>query len=280
MRKISCLIAILVLISSTSVFGGNIASQIPYAKATTLAPAKYTFRFSLWDVASEGREETNRVWWEEKNMTLPTSKKITTTLGSVTNVSKRSGPLGDVDFSVQYWVQVEKLESDGVTYTPIGAKTKFTVVPYAMWSAQGGDDKSVVAGNGLVSSVDANGDLEITAIGNMLASPSVQAAGFGTGARVGRRGLPQDLGHPRPRRSRRARSAALVPAHGRPSALRRRLDLFRRPGGGGHHAGVGRRRRHAEEGLVGPDALFLPGGCRMGPADAAPRRGGSGYPPR
>jgi len=37
-----------------------------------------------------------------------------------------------VDFSEQYWVMVEKLAPDGVTYRTVGGRTRLTVVPYAI----------------------------------------------------------------------------------------------------------------------------------------------------
>ena len=126
-----------------------VTPQISFSKETDLSPAIYTFRFSLWDVPSGGGEETNRIWWEVKNIELLT-ETLTTNLGSVFDNKKRSGPLRDLDFSEQYWVQVEKLEADGVTYTPVGGRTKLTIVPYAFWSAQSGGVTSLTAGDGLM----------------------------------------------------------------------------------------------------------------------------------
>lgn len=137
--------------------------KIFYTKETALLPDNYTMRFSIWDIGSGGTINPNRVWWEEKNINLTTST-ISTFLGNQANAGLRSGPLGDLDFSQQYWVQVEKLEADGTTYTPVGARTKFSFVPYAMYSleaASGGSVTSVTAGNGL-SGTSAVGDITLS----------------------------------------------------------------------------------------------------------------------
>jgi len=95
--------------------------QISYSQTTTLAAGTYTMRFSLWDSATVGAG--TMVWSEEKTITVPSTKTITTNLGTVT-------PLTTVDFSKQYWVQVD-VDNGGV-YTMVGtARTAFRMVPYA-----------------------------------------------------------------------------------------------------------------------------------------------------
>ena len=134
----SILSLVISLFLTGQVWGAPVAQQIPFTTTTTLTvPDTYTFRFSLWDIATGGTAGANRGWWEIKDIDM-TTKTLTTNLGSVTAGVKRSGLLGDLDFSVQYWVQVEKLETDGKTWTVVGKRTKFNIVPYAMWSAQGG----------------------------------------------------------------------------------------------------------------------------------------------
>jgi len=149
------------LLSAVVAWAGPVSQQIPFTKTTTLAvPDTYTFRFSLWDIATGGTAGANRVWWEIKDIDM-TTNTLTTDLGSVTINSKRSGPLANVDFSEQYWVQVEKLGANGKTWTVVGMRTKFNIVPYAMWSAQGGDAISVTAGNGLTGTTGPEGDITL-----------------------------------------------------------------------------------------------------------------------
>lgn len=155
MRKVSLMVmAVGLMLGALGATGWAtpVPEQLYITKATTLAvPETYTFRFSLWDVASGGTESPDMAWWESKSLYL-TSTNLATQLGSVTDPANRSGLLANLDFSQQYWLQVEKLEADGVTYTVLGNRTRFNVVPYALWSAQGGNVTSVNAGDGLVGS--------------------------------------------------------------------------------------------------------------------------------
>ena len=159
MRKwiVISVLSLVWLVLSGLAWAGLTSQQIYYTKATTglTVPGTYTFKFSLWSASSGGSE----IWWEKKDVSM-TTKTLTTYLGSVTDISRRSGLLGDLDFSQQYWVQVEKLELDGTTWTAVGTRTKFNMVPYAMWSAQGGDVNSVTAGDGLTST-DTTGDITL-----------------------------------------------------------------------------------------------------------------------
>ena len=155
----------------TTAWAKPMVANIYFTKATELAvPATYTFRFSIWDVAKGGTNANNRVWWEEKNVVM-TDTTLSTYLGDVADPAKRSGPLGDVDFSEQYWVLVEKLGLDGVTYRVVGGRSRLNVVPYAMWSetsGSGGSGISVAAGAGLTSS-DVDGVLTL----NIGAGPGI-----------------------------------------------------------------------------------------------------------
>jgi uncharacterized protein YjbI with pentapeptide repeats len=163
-KNIMSLIVFAVLLSAASGHAAPVNEQLYFYKATTglTVPATYTFRFSLWDAASAGTE----IWWEKKNVSM-TSATLATYLGSVTNTDNRSDRLANLDFSEQYWVQIEKLETDGVTWSPVGSRTKLTVVPYAMYSvasetaASGGSVPSVTAGDGMTSVVSVGGDVTL-----------------------------------------------------------------------------------------------------------------------
>jgi parallel beta-helix repeat protein len=163
MQKALILIFVMVLaIGIGTGFASPVSQQIYFTKDTTGSvltyPATYTLRFSLWNVGSGGTEP-NEVWWEIKKIKM-TSATLSTYLGSITDPGFRSDLLGVLDFSRQYWVQVEKDNGNG-TYTVIGTRTKLNVVPYAMWSAQGGDVTSVAAGEGLSSNGD-TGDVALS----------------------------------------------------------------------------------------------------------------------
>ncbi len=148
--KKTLMIAFLVLFCASSVWGSSVAQEVYFTTSTTLAfPATYTFRFSLWDVPSGGTATADRAWWEQKSIYMTTST-ITTRLGHATVPYQTSGPLADLDFFHQYWVQVERKKADG-TYAVVGSRVLLKVAPYAMWSAQGGDVNSVSAGDGLIS---------------------------------------------------------------------------------------------------------------------------------
>ena len=74
-----------------------VIKEIYYQKKTTLTyPKVYTFRFSLYDAESGG----GVIWSEEKPMNM-TNATIKTYLGEIT-------PFDLVDFSQQYWVQVDR----------------------------------------------------------------------------------------------------------------------------------------------------------------------------
>jgi hypothetical protein len=112
--------AVMLIIGVTTVWGVPVIKQLPFSKTTNLTPATYTFKFSLWDAYSNGAE----VWSEEKGVKM-TSKTLKTNLGTLT-------PLDTVDFSQQFWVQVER--NDGGIYTVVGTRTRLALAPYALWS--------------------------------------------------------------------------------------------------------------------------------------------------
>jgi hypothetical protein len=104
-----------------------------YTKKTTYVPsATDIFRFTLWDAETGG----TKVWEEEKSIDL-SGNLIKTYLGDTT-------PLDDVDFSQQYWVQVERKKRDG-TYVVLGTRDILGVVPYALWSQ--GSSESITPGS-------------------------------------------------------------------------------------------------------------------------------------
>jgi hypothetical protein len=128
----------------------NIASaetaikQIYFTKKTSLTyPATYTFRLSLWDSETAG----NEAWSEEKPIRL-TGSTLKAYLGDTIS-------LETVDFSEQYWVQVERRKGDG-TYVLIGDRDMLGMVPYALWSAT--SSESVIPGSHTHSADDITSD--------------------------------------------------------------------------------------------------------------------------
>ena len=123
---------ILLWMASTA-FAETAIKQIYFTKKTSLNyPATYTFRLSLWDSEAEG----NEAWSEEKPIRL-TGATLKTYLGDAIS-------LETVDFSEQYWVQVERRKGDG-TYVLIGERDVLPMVPYAFWSAT--SSESVIPGS-------------------------------------------------------------------------------------------------------------------------------------
>jgi hypothetical protein len=120
----------------TSAWAQNPIKSIKYQTVTTLPHAVYTMKFSLYDAASSG----NMVWSEQKSINLTTTSTITTYLGSI-------APLDPAFFTQQLWVQVEDCTT---SCAPVGTRDRLVMVPYAMWSENGGVSL-IVAGNGLTS---------------------------------------------------------------------------------------------------------------------------------
>jgi len=162
------LFSMTMLVAAGSIFAVPASEQLYYTKTTGLSAGSHLLRFSLWTVGSGGTEATNMIWWEDKTLNL-TSGTVTTYLGSVTAAASRSGLLGDVDFSQQYWVQIDAVSgtAPNYVYTPVGARTKLNMVPYAMHSitsesaASGGSVPSVTAGSGLTSTTTPAGDITL-----------------------------------------------------------------------------------------------------------------------
>ena len=132
--------------------------KIIYQKSTSLLPATYIMKFSLYDVSTGG----NPVWHEDdKSINLTSTSTISTFLGSKT-------PLDPAFFTKQLWVQVEDCTTSCVV---VGTRDRLSMVPYAMWSESGGGVSSIVAGNGLTAS---------STTGNVVLN-----VGAGTGITVG-----------------------------------------------------------------------------------------------
>ena len=107
-----------------SAWGAEVAPELFFTMKTTLtANATYTFRFSLWDTDTGG---TAWVWSEEKPVKL-TGVKINTYLGDSTETG-----LAGIDFSQQYWVQVERKTKKG--FVVVGTRIMLGLTPYAIWA--------------------------------------------------------------------------------------------------------------------------------------------------
>ena len=117
----SILVASFLLLLMNSVWGEPAPRQIYYTKK--VSSGTYTFKFSLWDAETEG----TKVWEEEKTLKV-TGGLIKTYLGDATS-------LDGVDFSQQYWIQVERMKNN--EYILAGNREKLGVVPYALWSGNG-----------------------------------------------------------------------------------------------------------------------------------------------
>lgn len=110
-----------------SAWSAPVAREIPYAKKTRLAfPARYAFRFSLWDSASGGAAP---LWQEEKSVGLRADSTIRTHLGD-------ANPLVAAHFTQQLWVQVERRTSRG--YVILGPRDMLRAAPYALGARSGG----------------------------------------------------------------------------------------------------------------------------------------------
>lgn len=102
---------------------------IPVSKpaGSLVRPRNYTFRFSLWDAAAGG----SLIWSEQKVVTLK-SATLSHLLGSVDPVGN---PLDPALFADQLHLQVEVLSRGA--WRPLGTRTTFNAVPYALMSASG-----------------------------------------------------------------------------------------------------------------------------------------------
>jgi len=162
------LVAMAMVMMVTTAWAVPVDEKLYFSKATTLTAGTHLLRFSLWDKASGGTAIPDMVWWEIKNMTL-TSGAVSTYLGNVALPANRSGLIGDLDFSVQYWVQIDEVSGTppAYTFTSVGTRTKLNIVPYAMHSitsetaAAGGSVNSVIAGSGLTETVSPAGDVTL-----------------------------------------------------------------------------------------------------------------------
>ena len=131
MKRTACCVIVflsILFLLTTTAWSPPVIRHIYYQKKTTLAyPSSPTLKFSLWDEETEGME----VWSEEKRVSL-TSNTIKTYLGD-------ANPFDDValDFSRQYWVQVDRKTRAG--YVPLGERDRLGITPYSFWSVYGNE---------------------------------------------------------------------------------------------------------------------------------------------
>lgn len=117
---------VILLLIQGELWAKPIIKRIYYQKETTLSyPATRTFRFSFWLTSTGG---TAPIWSEEKQVNM-TDAYIKTYLGDTTLFDKVP-----VDFSQQYWVQVERWRASDSTWVRVGPRDRLGVVPYALWS--------------------------------------------------------------------------------------------------------------------------------------------------
>jgi hypothetical protein len=154
MRKHTLIFGLLVVAAFvfgywSSILAAPVEAVIPYQTKVSLSyPKNYTFRFSLWDAEIGG----NEVWAEVQEKRL-TSATLKVNLGEGT---PEGVGLGEVDFSQQLFVQLQRYRPAFDDYVVVGTRQPFTMIPYAMWSAtsaSGGTITQVVAGQGLTSDV-------------------------------------------------------------------------------------------------------------------------------
>ena len=180
MKRIFVFVAMLFVLSISSSWGATpvkeyILYSLPFPTLTS--GEAYTIRFSLWDAAP--LTNGNMVWSEEKSIVLPGDKTITTNLGSVVTLTT-------ADFSKQYFLQVDTKDTTTGTYTPVGTRTRFTMVPYAIYAETGGSITSVTAGSGLTGG-GTEGDLTLSVaaggiVSSMLRNNAVTTGKIATGA--------------------------------------------------------------------------------------------------
>ena len=165
--KHSFLVLLILLVAVTSALAIPI-EQIPYTKKTTLPyPNNYVLRFSLCDEPVWGAGDCS--YWSEEKIVPMNSAKIITSLGDTV-------PLSGLDFSRQYYVQVERKKGDGTYKILATTRDMLSVVPYAMWSAS----SDAVSPSGGVVSVEAGTGLTGGGIGTVILN-----VGAGTGIIAG-----------------------------------------------------------------------------------------------
>jgi len=128
-RKHFALLTVLfLLLAVTSICAEPVKKELYYEKKTTLNyPAKYTLRFSLWNLESGGDEAVNMVWEDADVVMALSNPKIRYYLGS-----NPLAPLLGIDFSQQLWVQVDRWKAKTSTWIPVGSRDRLGVVPFAM----------------------------------------------------------------------------------------------------------------------------------------------------
>jgi hypothetical protein len=120
------------LLIQGGLYADPVIKEIYYQKKTTLSyPATRTFRFSLW-LTETGTDPSYMVWSEPKQVSM-TNAYVKTYLGDT--ILFDTVP---VDFSQQYWVQVDRWNAKKNTWVPVGSRDRLGVVPYTLHSESGG----------------------------------------------------------------------------------------------------------------------------------------------
>jgi hypothetical protein len=135
-------VATILLLTQGDIWADPIIKQIYYQKKTTLSyPATRTFQFSLW-LTEDGTDPEEMVWSEEKPIKMRNAY-VKTYLGDTTLFDTA------VDFSEQYWVQVDRWKQSTSTWVPVGKRDRLTVVHNSLWSEKAGTATTADSTNGL-----------------------------------------------------------------------------------------------------------------------------------
>lgn len=161
------LAAILAVILAAAPLGAQSAPdpKLPITKSLTgyglVVGNSYSFKMSLYNLATGGTP----VWEELTGAIKLTGLTLPWTLGKKNPFS--NGTAGEVDFSQQLYLQVAcRL---GGVWKPLGARTKFGMVPYALWSRL---SESVAPGS-ITSEALADGAVTAAKIGESCAPGQV-----------------------------------------------------------------------------------------------------------
>ncbi|HWR96786.1 MAG TPA: putative metal-binding motif-containing protein, partial [Candidatus Methanoperedens sp.] len=126
MKRLFALLVLVAALLPPAAGAAELLREIPYVKKVSLLNnLLYTFRFKLMDNATGGD-----VVWGERAKVRVLSGQIKHFLGSV------DASFGDLDFTQQYWVEVEYLFAPGKWRTLAG-RDRLELAPYALWSVSG-----------------------------------------------------------------------------------------------------------------------------------------------
>jgi len=131
-RVLPALLIAAALLAAPAAHAAPVAREIPFAKKVSLArPKTYSFIFSLWD--ADGVSAPGTAVWSEPKVVRLTGAVLSTQLGSSNPFSNGVGGV-PVDFSQQYWVQVERVVSP-TKNALVGGRTRLNAAAVALWSA-------------------------------------------------------------------------------------------------------------------------------------------------